>query len=255
MKTDTLLHTPILHELLRIADTEWVLGHWYIKVMRNGRSLPDFNALAGMAQDCLGHTRAWFGLLEDQFLPEATALEFDRGPHQVFSLDALDRPPVGWPDLIATTWLAEQSVVALLRQQERSDHADIANLATRCLAESRFHNIYIQGWYQHADADTMAQVRQALTVRAPLALRWLRGDNSSNPAGQVAHDTLRQALTQEFGLSDIPTAAPQRGDPNDVRSAGPLPATLWEFMVPTNEQAVLCRRPLQINLQDGIRFM
>ena len=45
-----------LDELLCIADSNWVLGHWYIKVMLNGRSLPDCTAFAGMGQDSLGHT-------------------------------------------------------------------------------------------------------------------------------------------------------------------------------------------------------
>ena len=31
----------LMQELLCIADTDWGLGHWYIKVMLNGRSLPD----------------------------------------------------------------------------------------------------------------------------------------------------------------------------------------------------------------------
>ena len=58
-------------EMLCIADTDWVLGHWYIKVMLNGRSLTDCSAFAGMAQDTLGHTRAMFRYLEDELdLPE-----------------------------------------------------------------------------------------------------------------------------------------------------------------------------------------
>ena len=49
----------LMQELLCIADTDWVLGHWYIKVMLNGRSLPDCTAFAGMGRD-RGHTRAIF---------------------------------------------------------------------------------------------------------------------------------------------------------------------------------------------------
>ena len=45
------LPQPLVDELLCVADSKWVLGHWYIKLIQNGRSLTDFNAFAAMAQD------------------------------------------------------------------------------------------------------------------------------------------------------------------------------------------------------------
>ena len=41
-------------ELLCIADSNWVLGHWYVVCMLNGRELTDFTSMAGIAEDKLG---------------------------------------------------------------------------------------------------------------------------------------------------------------------------------------------------------
>ena len=78
-----LAKNEFIADMLCIADTDWVLGHWYIKVMLNGRSLTDCTAFAGMAQDTLGHTRAMFRFLEEELnLPEHQ-LEFGRDRDQL----------------------------------------------------------------------------------------------------------------------------------------------------------------------------
>ena len=45
MKTDN-ISQALLGELLCISDSKWVLGHWYVKVIPNGRSVPDFSSMA-----------------------------------------------------------------------------------------------------------------------------------------------------------------------------------------------------------------
>ena len=68
----------LLAELLCVSDSKWVLGHWYAKVILNGRTVPDFSSMAGMSQDELGHTRAMMNYLEQTLdLPEYQ-LEFGR---------------------------------------------------------------------------------------------------------------------------------------------------------------------------------
>ena len=97
------LNDEMLSDVLCVADTKWVLGHWYIKAMQNGRSLTDFNALSAMAQDQLGHTRALFSLLEQSHELPQNRLEFERGDHQIHNLDALDAPPENCDQFIAVT--------------------------------------------------------------------------------------------------------------------------------------------------------
>lgn len=241
------LEQPGLRELLYIADTEWVLGHWYIKTMRNGRSLPDFNALAGMAQDALGHTRAWFGLLEDRFDLEPDALQFDRGPGDVYSMDVLDAPPRNWSDFVVAAYLAEQALAALQALLFDRD-ASLANLAAQCSAESRFHRLYLLGWIKNAAGAELDELHASARSRVPVAMRWL---------GSPVSESLAEALATEVGWQgDGPSVRGLVAErvTHAGRRGGPLPSRLWEFMVPTNAQALMCRRPLRIQADDSIRF-
>ena len=69
-------------QLLCVADSNWVLGHWYTVCMLNGRELTDFTSMAGIAEDKLGHTRALFRFMEEYYeLPEYQ-LEFGRAVDQ-----------------------------------------------------------------------------------------------------------------------------------------------------------------------------
>ena len=66
MNFDDNTRKTLVSELLCLADSKWALGHWYIKVMLNSRTLTDATAFAGMSQDELGHTRALFRWMEDE---------------------------------------------------------------------------------------------------------------------------------------------------------------------------------------------
>ena len=136
----------LMQELLCIADTDWVLGHWYIKVMLNGRSLPDCTAFAGMGQDSLGHTRAIFRLLEDRLgLPEHQ-LEFGRQPSELHDLEALSLPPQNWGDFLVTAFLAECAVWRLLSTfLEGSDKA-LSGMVKHFGKELYFHRLGLEGW-------------------------------------------------------------------------------------------------------------
>ena len=80
-------------ELLCIADSSWVLGHWYINCMLNGRELTDFTSMAGIAEEKLGHARALFRFMEEYYgLPEYQ-LEFARQADEIHAMELLDAPP------------------------------------------------------------------------------------------------------------------------------------------------------------------
>jgi ring-1,2-phenylacetyl-CoA epoxidase subunit PaaC len=106
-----------------MSNSKWVLGHWYIKLIQNGRSLTDFNALAAMAQDQLGHTRSLFALLEARG-NSGERLEFGRDRAEVQSMELLDEPPTSWADFLVTTSLAEYALRTLFGAHAGScDHA------------------------------------------------------------------------------------------------------------------------------------
>lgn len=262
----------VIDELLCIADTKWVLGHWYIKVMQNGRALTDFNALAAMSQDELGHTRAIFSLLEQNNPGAADYLEFKRAREQIHSMAMLDAPPRNWGDFIITALLAEQAL-RLLFDYAPARHAGLAALSAKCRQECAFHALYFDGSLEGFQGADRRDAAEALALRFPMALEWFAHQGGGDPVHEAGYrsetlaalhaaflDQCRRRLLKflpEAGAALAAQAASPgiRWDPDRRRPmATAVPAALWEFILPTNEHAVMCRRPLEISAADSIRF-
>ena len=60
-------------------------------------------------------------------------------------------------------------------------------------------------------------------------------------------------LVEEEVLQLLPTAVPEDWDAAKRKTAGAtLPATLWEFMIPTDPDTVALRRPLSVSVDDNL---
>ena len=261
-------------EMLCIADTDWVLGHWYIKVMLNGRSLTDCTAFAGMAQNTLGHTRAMFRYLEEELdLPEHQ-LEFGREREQLNDMQMLSEPPESWGDFLVSTFLAEIAVWRMLNTFKDSSVADIKGMVRHFGKELYFHRLGLEGWLKAADEEERANMREAVVRRAPQVLAWfdskersvtdllLQESVRSNSVWDARLGFIEDSLgklTAALGMSDeeLTTIMGQgvSGEWDAVRrrTAGTtLPDTLWEFMIPTDPDTVALRRPLAVSVDDNL---
>ena len=258
-------------ELLCIADSNWVLGHWYVNCMLNGRELTDFTSMAGIAEEKLGHARALFRFMEEYYgLPEHQ-LEFARSAHGIHSMALLDAPPENWADFILTLFLADKALWRFADTLRKGGFAPAANLMTRFGEEAYFHQLCIDGWLKALDDGERNDLAAALAVRLPQVLPWFDGTepdslidagirteplasarerfeadvrNLSEPVPSVAGVVSKHAFD---GAKPIPWDARRR---RPLGSA--LPPRLWESIVPTSEAAQLARRPLAVSIDDNI---
>ena len=261
-------------EMLCIADTDWVLGHWYIKVMLNGRSLTDCTAFAGMAQDSLGHTRAMFRYLEEELeLPEHQ-LEFGREREQLHDMQMLSSPPENWGDFLVSTFLVEIAVWQMLNTFKDSSVDDMKGMVRHFGKELYFHRIGLEGWLKAADDADRADMREALVRRAPQVLAWfdsrersaidllvqegVRSSSVWDARLGFIEDSLGK-FTAALGISDEELTAIMasglEGEWDGIRrrTRGTiLPDTLWEFMIPTDADTVALRRPLAVSIDDNL---
>ena len=258
----------LIAEFLCIADTDWVLGHWYIKVMMNGRSLTDCSSFAGIAQDTLGHTRAIFKFMEDEFGMPEHQLEFGRDRDQIHDMEMLSAPPENWGDFLVSAYLAEGAVWSLLSTFKGSSHAGIAGMVTHFGKELYFHRLGLEGWLKSAIEDDRDDMIDATSRRLALAVRWFgetEGDDPLLLSGlrdcSVAHAKaawLESTVSKLAGILDVDlnTEVDAPWDDFDVtrrRTGGSqLPATLWEFMIPTDTDTVVLRRPLAVSVDDNL---
>ncbi len=259
-------------ELLCIADSNWVLGHWYCNCMLNGRELTDFTSMAGIAEDKLGHTRALFRFMEEYFeLPEYQ-LEFGRGADQVHSMEMLDAPPQNWADFVLTLSLADAAIWRFSNTLRAGNFPPVANLVTKFGEEAYFHQLCIDGWLKALDDGERKDLREALPRRLPHVLAWLNdaaGTDELVTAGIRTEGIgeARKALVENVfnKISSIVTLSDEEWtqcatatgtaawDGRRRRAQGSvMPPRLWESIVPTSEEAQLARRPLAVSVDDNI---
>ena len=266
---------PLLQaELLCIADSNWILGHWYINCMLNGRELTDFTSMAGIAEEKLGHTRALFRFLEEYFdLPEFQ-LEFGRDADRIHSPEFLDLPPENWADFITSLFLADLALWRFSETSMEGNFAPVANLARRFGEECYFHQLCIDGWMKNFSATEKTEAGQALIRRLPRALEWFGSEQQSSAdilleewfrtgsvwsARENFFSDIVEKLSPHIEVSDEQLAdaarqpLPGKWDPLRRRQAGSnIPARLWESVIPTSEAAQIARRPLAVSIKDNI---
>ena len=261
-------NTALLSELLCLADSKWTLGHWYIKVMLNCRTLTDATAFAGMSQDELGHTRAIFKFLEDSESLAEHQLEFGRNAHQIHNMQLLDQAPQNQGDFMLTAYLAETALWNFLATFKNSSHADVAGMVKHFGKESRFHRLNLLGWAKNLDSEEKQQMVGAWPSRLPLVLQWFGTQKGSDLLFDAGIRSTRvedaKAIFMEGPVNELQGLLNQEHRPKEPLGSttwdplrrrpegSAMPSSLWESMLPTNKEAALARRPLSISIEDNI---
>jgi len=260
----------ILNEVLSLADSNWVLGHWHMINLLNSRSLQDATSLAAMAQDALGHTRAALLWLEDKYEFQEMQLEFKRSIDQVHGMRVLDRAPQSWTDFVVTLLLSEHALWAMMNTFKKSSVPELGAMLEAFGQESQFHRLNYLGWFKAFSDEERAEVADVLESRLPLAIEWFGSEAASNNdpllKDGVRSSSVWQArarfleeITQKLDLSQEQVqAAVEASVATDCDNARrrpdgiDIPAAMWEHMVPTNEGAVACRRTLAVSITDEL---
>jgi 1,2-phenylacetyl-CoA epoxidase catalytic subunit len=264
----------LVAELLCAADTNWVLGHWFLKVIMNGRSLTDCTAFAGMAQDTLGHTRALFQILEDWNDMPDQQLEFGRGIEKIHSMQVLDKPPSNWGDFVVTSLLVGDATWRFLCTFKSGTNKSLEGMVEHIGSESYFHRMNITGWLKELTNEERQDLELALPARLSMILAWFGSQeySTSDPllAAGVRSASLweaRHSFVEEVNnklvtmlgineslISNILTAPVRTNCDNSRRrtEGSNMPAELWEFLVPTCPEAVAARRSIDVSITDNI---
>ena len=255
----------LLAEMLCIADSKWVLGHWYAKIILNGRTVPDFSSMAGMAQDELGHTRATMNFLEQSHgLPEHQ-LEFARQANEIHSMQLLDDAPQSWADFVVSVYLAEHALWRMLEAYTDGNSAAIANFCAKFSEEGYFHRLYVEGWIGALDEEEKDEAIAALPGRLALARQWFNNDERPLQESGVRTQSLADCAQQfEESVHQLTamlgTDVPEQSVPDEQAwdslrrrpKGSQMPARLWEYIVPTSDVAQMARRPLAVSIEDNI---
>ena len=134
--------------LLGLADDELVLGWRDSEWTGIAPLLEEDVAFSSIAQNEIGHARAWYELAARELGTTADELAFDRRPeeYRCSRLVQLRLVP-DWAATIARHNLYETADAERIATLKQSDDAEIAGLAAKIDREEVYHRMHAQMWF------------------------------------------------------------------------------------------------------------
>lgn len=183
--------------LLALADDEFVLGFWDSEWTGIAPMLEEDVAFSSLAQDEIGHARAYHELRAGLTGEEADQVAFGRAPGAYRHARLLDHPRTDWAFSVARRWLYDTADAVRLESLARSSHRPLADLVAKIRREERYHLMHTDAWVRRlAGAGTEARARLAES----LELLW-------PDAQAVFTPTDGEARLVEAGILPEPSSA------------------------------------------------
>ena len=152
--------------LLTLADDEFVLGFWDSEWTGIAPMLEEDVATSSIAQDEIGHARAWYQLLAELTDDDADRIAFGRAPEAYRHAALMNHPRTDWAFTVARRFLYETADSVRLEALVGSSHPGIAGLATKMRREETYHLLHWSAWMRRlaeGGPDTGARLTDALT--------------------------------------------------------------------------------------------
>jgi len=157
--------------LLEIADDELILGWRDSEWTGMAPLLEEDVAFSSIAQNEIGHARAWYELAARELGTTADELAFDRRPdeYRCSRLVVLRLVP-DWAATIARHHLYETADEERIAALKQSDDPEIAGLAAKIDREEAYHRMHAQMWFERLQDEprfqtALAELRPLLDVR------------------------------------------------------------------------------------------
>jgi ring-1,2-phenylacetyl-CoA epoxidase subunit PaaC len=136
--------------LLAMADDEFVIGFADSEWTGIAPILEEDVAMSSIAQDEIGHARAFYELLADLVADgrDADAFAYDRPPEGYYHARLLDHPRGDWARTIARRYLYDSADDVRLEALEHSSWAPLAALVGKVRREERYHRMHATTWLE-----------------------------------------------------------------------------------------------------------
>jgi ring-1,2-phenylacetyl-CoA epoxidase subunit PaaC len=218
--------------LLRFADDEMMIGHRHSEWTGFGPDIESDVAMSSIAQEELGHARAFYAHIADDEGIDVDRLAFGRAPAEYRHAALLEQPNGGWEQSMIRLTLYEAFDTGRLHRLAASGQAPFAGLAQTLVREERYHALFADAWLTRlagGAADGPARVQAALEEAWPDALGLFEGTEAdqelrcagiipgSPPDHRAAWEAEVRAALERCSLR-IPHASPREGGRRGVRT-------------------------------------
>jgi ring-1,2-phenylacetyl-CoA epoxidase subunit PaaC len=228
--------------LLALADDEFVIGFMESEWTGIAPLLEEDVAMSSLAQDELGHARAFYELLGTLTGRDADAIAYDRPVEAFRHARLLDHPRGDWAMTVARRYLYDTADAARLEALVTSSWQPLADLVAKIQREERYHRMHADVWLgrlagSHGEArDRLIAALETLAPDAGSVLAPLDGEAALIEGGLMTRpaasqtDAWRRAVEPrlaELGLP-APTNASHAWAANDART-GHSEAFAWLY--------------------------
>jgi ring-1,2-phenylacetyl-CoA epoxidase subunit PaaC len=195
--------------LLAMADDEFVIGYWDSEWTGIAPLLEEDVAMSSIAQDEIGHARAFYSLLGELTGRDPDAIAYDRPPDAFRHCRLVDHPRTDWAFTIARRYLYETADAVRLAALADSTFVPLAGLIAKIRREETYHLAHAEGWLRRlADARPEGRTRllAALQVLAPDAATVftpLAGEAELVAAGILDRPSAASADDWRLGLAPL----------------------------------------------------
>jgi len=150
--------------LLTLADDEFVLGFWDSEWTGIAPMLEEDVATSSIAQDEIGHAKAWYELLAELTDDDADRIAYGREPEAYRHAALMNHPRTDWAFTVARRFLYETADAVRLEALSRSSHPEVAGLAAKMRREETYHLLHRSAWMRRLaeSAETRARIVAAL---------------------------------------------------------------------------------------------
>ena len=192
--------------LFTLADDEFVLGFWDSEWTGIAPILEEDVATSSIAQDEIGHAKAWYELLAQLTGDDADRIAFGRQPEEYRHAALMNHPRTDWAFTVARRFLYEAADALRLEALSRSSHPGVAGLAAKMRREESYHLLHWSAWVRRLAESPTARDRlvaalhrlwpDAEAIFSPLACEDLLVASGILPEGLSA---LRAAWRERVG--------------------------------------------------------
>lgn len=182
--------------LLALADDDFVIGSSDSEWTGIAPILEEDVAMSSLAQDEIGHARAYYELLAGLTGDDADRIAYDRQPEAYRHARLLDHGRGDWATAIARRYLYDTADSVRLDALAGSSHRPLAELVAKIRREEVYHVLHAQTWLER-----LAAAGGAPRSRLLAALAVLGPDATSVLAPLDAEGALRAS-----GVLPVPSA-------------------------------------------------
>jgi ring-1,2-phenylacetyl-CoA epoxidase subunit PaaC len=213
--------------LYKLADDQLILGHRNSEWTGFGPILEEDIAFSSMAQDKIGHSLAFYTLLQELGEADPDTIAFTRNANQFHNSQLVELPNGEYDFSLIRHFLYDNAEIIRFEMLSQSSYEPIAKVATKLKGEVKYHVLHANTWINNLGSSTeeaILRLQSSLNEALPYALAMFENSkyeqeliDASVYAGEEAVKTewLKRIQTviekTDLKLPDLATIEPKFG--------------------------------------------